>query len=113
MPSPARASSSAPPTRSSPSREPSAGTCPSRRGLFLPSQPPARGPFLALADLLIASSPHTPRCAVPPFPGPAQVGRNVVHGSDSAESAEREIGLWFKAGEVQEWKPTIAPWTRE
>jgi hypothetical protein len=24
-----------------------------------------------------------------------QVGRNVIHGSDSVESATREIGLWF------------------
>ena len=24
-----------------------------------------------------------------------QVGQNMVHGSDSAESAEREIGIWF------------------
>jgi nucleoside-diphosphate kinase len=25
---------------------------------------------------------------------------NLVHGSDSAESAEREIGLWFEPGEL-------------
>jgi nucleoside-diphosphate kinase len=25
---------------------------------------------------------------------------NLVHGSDSPESAEREIGLWFGAGEL-------------
>lgn len=25
-------------------------------------------------------------------------GRNVIHGSDSAASAEREIGLWFPEG---------------
>ena len=25
------------------------------------------------------------------------VGRNIIHGSDSVESAEREIGLWFKS----------------
>ncbi|CAM9693170.1 unnamed protein product [Discosporangium mesarthrocarpum] len=24
-----------------------------------------------------------------------QVGRNVIHGSDSVDSAEKEIGLWF------------------
>jgi nucleoside-diphosphate kinase len=24
-----------------------------------------------------------------------EVGQNMVHGSDSAESAEREIGIWF------------------
>ena len=30
-------------------------------------------------------------------------GRNLVHASDGAESAEREIGLFFRAGEVIEW----------
>eukprot|EP01041_Mallomonas_annulata_P000848 gene848-1651_t len=28
------------------------------------------------------------------------VGRNICHGSDSVESAEREISLWFKEGVV-------------
>ena len=28
------------------------------------------------------------------------VGRNICHGSDSAENAEKEIKLWFKDGEV-------------
>lgn len=43
-----------------------------------------------------------------------EVGRNVIHGSDSVESAEREIALWFgdKAGCV-DWQPTITPWVRE
>lgn len=26
------------------------------------------------------------------------VGRNVIHGSDSVESAKRELGLWFPEG---------------
>ena len=26
------------------------------------------------------------------------VGRNICHGSDSVESADREIALWFKEG---------------
>lgn len=29
------------------------------------------------------------------------VGRNVCHGSDSVESAEREIALWFPDGLVE------------
>ncbi|EFN57706.1 hypothetical protein CHLNCDRAFT_30376 [Chlorella variabilis] len=29
-----------------------------------------------------------------------EVGRNVIHGSDSVESAERELGLWFPEGLV-------------
>ncbi|MGA3513430.1 nucleoside-diphosphate kinase, partial [Lactiplantibacillus plantarum] len=28
------------------------------------------------------------------------VGMNIIHGSDSPESAEREIALWFGQGEV-------------
>ncbi|KAG1198212.1 hypothetical protein G6F70_006001 [Rhizopus microsporus] len=27
-----------------------------------------------------------------------EVGRNICHGSDSVESAEREISLWFPRG---------------
>ncbi|WCJ36216.1 Nucleoside diphosphate kinase [Euphorbia peplus] len=42
-----------------------------------------------------------------------QTGRNVVHGSDSPENGKREIGLWFKEGEVCEWTPALAPWFRE
>ncbi|CAM8926755.1 unnamed protein product [Rhodiola kirilowii] len=42
-----------------------------------------------------------------------QTGRNVVHGSDSPENGKREIGLWFKEGEVIQWTPALAPWLRE
>eukprot|EP00270_Netrium_digitus_P014512 TRINITY_DN493_c0_g1_i1.p1 TRINITY_DN493_c0_g1~~TRINITY_DN493_c0_g1_i1.p1 ORF type:complete len:239 (-),score=55.02 TRINITY_DN493_c0_g1_i1:82-798(-) len=42
-----------------------------------------------------------------------QVGRNVVHGSDSPENGEREIGLWFDEKEISEWQPTLLPWLRE
>ncbi|EPY34815.1 nucleoside-diphosphate kinase [Angomonas deanei] len=31
------------------------------------------------------------------------VGRNVCHGSDSVESATREIAFWFKPEEVVSW----------
>ena len=31
------------------------------------------------------------------------MGRNIIHGSDSVESAEKEINLWFKKDEVIEW----------
>nr|3VVU_A Chain A, Nucleoside diphosphate kinase [synthetic construct]3VVU_B Chain B, Nucleoside diphosphate kinase [synthetic construct] len=31
------------------------------------------------------------------------VGKNVIHGSDSLESAEREISLFFKDEELVEW----------
>lgn len=39
-----------------------------------------------------------------------QVGMNVIHGSDSPESAEREINLFFNEAEIVEYKKTIAEW---
>lgn len=35
---------------------------------------------------------------------------NLIHGSDSVESATREIGLFFAEGEVQTWQPAIQSW---
>jgi nucleoside-diphosphate kinase len=35
---------------------------------------------------------------------------NLIHGSDSVESATREVGLFFKPDELQEWSPTIQSW---
>jgi len=35
---------------------------------------------------------------------------NLIHGSDSAESAQRELGLFFKPEELLDWTPTIQPW---
>merc|ERR1712180_22109 len=31
------------------------------------------------------------------------MGRNIVHGSDSVDSANKEIDLWFKKEELVEW----------
>ncbi len=38
------------------------------------------------------------------------VGKNVIHGSDSPESAEREIGLFFKEGELVDYKKDSDTW---
>ncbi|MGB1126406.1 MAG: nucleoside-diphosphate kinase [Phycisphaeraceae bacterium] len=35
---------------------------------------------------------------------------NMVHGSDSPESAERELALWFTADELVEMKKTANQW---
>ncbi|HEY9624256.1 MAG TPA: nucleoside-diphosphate kinase [Crinalium sp.] len=43
----------------------------------------------------------------------ANIGRNIIHGSDAPETAEYEIGLWFKPEELVEWTPTIMPWVHE
>ncbi|OAF71202.1 hypothetical protein A3Q56_01051 [Intoshia linei] len=32
------------------------------------------------------------------------LGRNIVHGSDSPASAEKEISLWFTPSELIDWK---------
>lgn len=39
-----------------------------------------------------------------------QVGMNIIHGSDSPESAEREINLFFKPEEILEYEKTINKW---
>ena len=41
------------------------------------------------------------------------VGRNICHGSDSVESAQREIGMWFLAEELPHWRPAATPWVYE
>jgi len=42
-----------------------------------------------------------------------QTGRNICHGSDSVESAEREIGLWFTKQEVIGWENHSKNWIYE
>jgi len=42
-----------------------------------------------------------------------QTGRNIVHGSDSVESAQREIHHWFKQEEIHDYDRTIAKWIYE
>lgn len=42
-----------------------------------------------------------------------QVGRNICHGSDSVESANNEIALWFKPEELTKWTPAAASWLYE
>ncbi len=41
------------------------------------------------------------------------IGRNLIHGSDAIETAQREINLWFKPEELVDWKPTVIPWLYE
>lgn len=41
------------------------------------------------------------------------IGRNVIHGSDSPESAKREIGFFFKPEELLEYKRIDEAWLRE
>jgi nucleoside-diphosphate kinase len=41
------------------------------------------------------------------------VGRNVVHGSDSEETAQKEISLWFNDDELVSWTPSTSDWIYE
>lgn len=41
------------------------------------------------------------------------IGRNVIHGSDSPESAKREISLFFKPDEIQSYTRIDEAWLRE
>jgi nucleoside-diphosphate kinase len=41
------------------------------------------------------------------------VGRNICHGSDSAENAEKEIALWFDDDEVVSWADHSNDWIYE
>lgn len=41
------------------------------------------------------------------------VGRNMIHGSDAVETAQREISLWFTEEELVSWEPTLRQWLIE
>ncbi|KAL6862186.1 hypothetical protein ACP4OV_016835 [Aristida adscensionis] len=41
-----------------------------------------------------------------------EVGRNVIHGSDSVENGQKEIALWFPEG-LAEWRSNLHPWIYE
>jgi nucleoside-diphosphate kinase len=37
---------------------------------------------------------------------------NLIHASDGADAARREIDLYFKSGEIHSYSPTLTPWLR-
>jgi nucleoside-diphosphate kinase len=41
------------------------------------------------------------------------IGRNIIHGSDAIETAQREISLWFTPEELVSWPPHSTPWLYE
>ena len=43
----------------------------------------------------------------------ANIGRNIIHGSDAIETAQTEIALWFSAEELVEWTPSLTSWVYE
>jgi nucleoside-diphosphate kinase len=42
-----------------------------------------------------------------------EIGRNLIHGSDSVENAKAEIALWFKSEELVDWKRSDHAWLYE
>jgi nucleoside-diphosphate kinase len=42
-----------------------------------------------------------------------EVGRNLIHGSDSVSSAERELKLFFSPDELIDWKRDVDRWIFE
>ncbi len=42
-----------------------------------------------------------------------EISRNLIHGSDSPESAEREVGLYFTPGEVVAYDRDMQRWIAE
>lgn len=41
------------------------------------------------------------------------IGRNLIHGSDAIETAQREISLWFKEEELCHWESGLKSWVYE
>ena len=41
------------------------------------------------------------------------IGRNIIHGSDSKDTADFEISLWFNADELNDWNPSDNGWRVE
>jgi len=42
-----------------------------------------------------------------------EIGRNIIHGSDSTDSAKDEISLWFNETEAASWESDSAKWIYE
>jgi nucleoside-diphosphate kinase len=42
-----------------------------------------------------------------------EIGRNLIHGSDSPESAAREVGIFFAKDEVATWSRSTDAWIME
>lgn len=42
-----------------------------------------------------------------------EIGRNLVHGSDSVENGQAEVSLWFSEAELVSWPRNNDPWIFE
>ena len=41
------------------------------------------------------------------------IGRNLIHGSDAIETAQKEVSLWFDEEELVDWEPIRKSWLYE
>jgi nucleoside-diphosphate kinase len=83
------------------------------RGTFQPPHHPTSSSLTTLLVLLGATNPLASAPGTIRGDYAIDVGRNVCHGSDSVESAKKEIALWFKEGEIQSWKSAQHDWVYE
>ena len=42
-----------------------------------------------------------------------EIGRNLIHASDSVENGKTEVALWFKDSELVSWSRDTDPWVFE
>jgi nucleoside-diphosphate kinase len=42
-----------------------------------------------------------------------EIGRNLIHASDSPENGETEVSLFFQPNELVEWTRSVDPWVYE
>jgi nucleoside-diphosphate kinase len=42
-----------------------------------------------------------------------EIGRNLVHGSDSPEAAAQELGIFFNSGEILDYQRDVDRWVTE
>ncbi|MCP4423483.1 MAG: nucleoside-diphosphate kinase [Chloroflexi bacterium] len=82
------------------------------------------GPVLAMVwegNDAIAAARSTMGATNPVQAGPGtirgdfgmEIGRNLVHGSDSPENAVKEVALFFDAAELVDWNRGADAWIRE
>jgi nucleoside-diphosphate kinase len=84
------------------------------RGMFqTPPHHPASSPLTTLSVLLGATNPLASAPGTIRGDYSIDVGRNICHGSDSVENAKKEIALWFKDGEIVEWRSAQHDWIYE
>ena len=71
------------------------------------------GVVAAARNLIGATNPLTAQPGTIRGDFGVSIGRNLIHGSDAIETAQKEVSLWFTDKELVSWQPTISPWLYE